>query len=421
MNNQKKKGQQSQSQQLEIQHIKYLDKIGFTMGVFNICICQYIFFNIPLYFPLWYSIVMSILIITRYYHYHSLSWQYSMYDFCYFIIVASFFNNFLIYYHDHSFLLSDIKWWLFKILFIHACGTLPPVIPVYRNSIVFHDCEKMISFYIHILPSMLFYTIRWSNHFISDYCPLATTITIQHTTDDDCHSLQLNDFISAYSIYMIWQCLYLWKTEIADKQILLDNPRLFTSLRWLTQDTTNITFRTVLTFIRWIGFFNPEEEYDGTTVKTKFVFVTAQSLFTAGFTIPSYWFYKYQTLHFLSIVLMFGIAVFNGASYYIDIFSNRYEAELLKLTKTVEIEVNDQIENIDAKGKVFISSRTNEGMDERGLQRELKNDDEILQDKLIEVAKTTLHVLDNSIDNELLHVTEQQNIENLMNFVLNID
>lgn len=33
--------------------------------------------------------------------------------------------------------------------------------PVWRNSLVFHDVEKITSLYIHIFPGLLLYTLRW--------------------------------------------------------------------------------------------------------------------------------------------------------------------------------------------------------------------------------------------------------------------
>ena len=58
--------------------IKLLDKITFTLGVLNISFVQYFLFVKPTYFWLWYSIVIPLLMITRFFHFKSLGWHYFM-------------------------------------------------------------------------------------------------------------------------------------------------------------------------------------------------------------------------------------------------------------------------------------------------------------------------------------------------------
>ena len=58
--------------------IKLLDKITFTLGVLNISFVQYFLFVKPAYFWLWYSIVIPLLMITRFFHFKSLGWHYFM-------------------------------------------------------------------------------------------------------------------------------------------------------------------------------------------------------------------------------------------------------------------------------------------------------------------------------------------------------
>ena len=35
---------------------------------------------------------------------------------------------------------------------------------MWRNSLVFHDVEKITSLYIHIFPGLLLYALRWYPH-----------------------------------------------------------------------------------------------------------------------------------------------------------------------------------------------------------------------------------------------------------------
>jgi len=320
--------------QEEPKYVKLLDKIGFTIGVVNVLICQYFLLNVPEYFPIWYGVVIPLLLLSRFYYFRAMNWQYFMIDFCYFTVFGTLVNNFLFYHSG----------WLFKICFIHACGTLPMAIPIWRNSFIFHDYDKIVSVYIHLLPTMLYYTLRWSNRF-NEYC----------SDDVHCQSLHYTDFLAAYAYYLFWQGLYLLKTEILDKAKFDANPQLVTSLRWLAKDTSNATARVVLKLARNIHLFGPQEDFNATSMKTKLLFVVTQLLFTICWTLPTYWLYSSQTIHLLSIVIVFVIAVFNGASFYIEVFSIRYQLHLAKLSKmqAFAVEANKLMQKVaDLEGVV---------------------------------------------------------------------
>ena len=77
-------------------YIKFFDKIAFTLGVLNILVCQYFLLNRPDYFWLWYSIIIPVLIVSRFFYFKSLGWQYFMIDFCYFVLFCTILNLFVI-------------------------------------------------------------------------------------------------------------------------------------------------------------------------------------------------------------------------------------------------------------------------------------------------------------------------------------
>lgn len=134
-------------------YIKFFDKVAFTCGVLNILVCQYFLLNTPAFFWLWYSIVMPLLMTSRFYYFRSLGWQYFMIDFCYFTIFLTLMNIFFITESSR----------FFKVCYLYANGPLMSAILIWRNSLIFHDYDKIVSVYIHLLPSMLYYTLRWTS------------------------------------------------------------------------------------------------------------------------------------------------------------------------------------------------------------------------------------------------------------------
>jgi hypothetical protein len=302
-------------------YVKFFDKVGFTFGVLNVLVCQYFLLNVPEYFPTWYAIVLPTILLSRFYHFRSLNWQYFLIDFCYFTILATLINVYV--------LKSTL--WLFKMCFIHATGTLPIAVIIWRNSLIFHDYDKIVSLYIHILPCMLYYTMRWCNPSFSQQFHCDSNIS--------CDYLHWSDYLRAIVMYIVWQGLYIWKTEILDKDKFDKNPELLTSLRWLSKDTKNAFARAILKFLRKLKVFRADEDYDSTTMKTKGVFVMSQFMITLISLIPSLILYHFQTAHLLYIGFVFTVAVFNGASFYIEVFSVRYHLQLEKLEKMHDIAI----------------------------------------------------------------------------------
>ncbi|KAJ1414016.1 hypothetical protein B484DRAFT_335398 [Ochromonadaceae sp. CCMP2298] len=311
--------------QEEPKYVKFFDKLAFTAGVMNMGICQYFLLNRPDLFPLWYALVVPVMLISRYIYFHGAGWQYFMIDFCYFTLFNTMVNVLLV---RNSAL-------FFKVSFICSTGPLMLAIPVWRNSFVFHDYDKIVSVYIHILPGMLYYTLRWHNGYIS--LPWAEDLVgaaVPGTCEGDCANcmpLELTDYLATLLLYVLWQMAYLLKTEWLDKSKLDRNPSLLTSLRWMSSDTKNAANRAVLRLLRRWRVYGKQEEFDSKTLKTKGVFVITQLLFTLLSFLPTYFMYHSATFHLLYILLIVSNSVFNGASFYIEVFSKRYNTHIVKI------------------------------------------------------------------------------------------
>lgn len=308
----------------EPKYVKFFDKVAFTIGVLNMGVCQYFLLNRPDLFPMWYAIIIPLILGSRYFYFRGSGLQYFMIDFCYFAIFCSLLNLLMVRN-------SPV---FFKVCFICCTGPLTLAIPVWRNSFVFHDYDKIVSVYIHILPSMLYYTMR---HRGSHLDVLWSTSMANVCTGDSCDSLRLLDYFVALALYVFWQFSYLLKTEFLDKSKLDSNPELLTSLRWLAKDTKNAMARAFLNFYRKLGVFGKEEEYDSRTLKTKAVFVVAQLIFTVVAFIPTPLMYYSPTFHLVYMLLIITNSIFNGASFYIEVFSKRYNTHIEKIEEMHEI------------------------------------------------------------------------------------
>lgn len=319
-------------------YFKLLDKVAFTLGVLNIVACQYFLLNIPTYFPIWYTFIIPVLLLSRFYHFRSMNWQYFMFDFCYFGITCSLIN--LLFLRKSAL--------FFKICFIFTTGSLPIAIPVWRNSFIFHDFDKIVSVYIHILPCMLYYTLRWHGEEVTNNSNDSARMCLGH----ECSPLYVTDYLFAILLYAAWQVAYIVKTEVWDKEKFDTNPNLLTSLRWLSKDTKNPTARGILKVMRQVGIFQANEDYDSTSMKTKLVFVGSQFLLTLVSFIPTPFIYYSSKGMLTYIGILFTIAVYNGASFYIEVFSQRYHLHIAKLEEMNKIareakQIAHQINQLD--------------------------------------------------------------------------
>jgi hypothetical protein len=289
-------------------YIKFFDKLSFTLGVLNICATEYFIIHEPSKYWIWYSIVLPVMLMGRWKHFKSNKMEYFLLDFCYSVILLSLVHVHFLYGTSYS----DT---IFKMTFILSTGPLPAAIPLWKNSLVFHDFDKITSVYIHFLPTCLYYCLRVSR---------GGGISSAHL------NLELVDYIHCLLFYFSWQVLYLLKTEVSDKQKLESDPALLTSMKWLSSNQKNKLSKTVLQLCRHARLFAPDENFSSTSMKTKMVFVMTQLTFTILAMIPTYHAWKYPTFHLTYIAIIFSISVFYGASYYVEVFSTRYTMALEK-------------------------------------------------------------------------------------------
>ena len=281
-----------------------LDKLAFTFGVLNIGTTQFFLLSKPEYFSYWYCFVIPAFMILRIREFKKRKYQYFLIDFCYFVLACTFLFLFFFQWSAR----------FFKVVFIFANGPLALAIIVWRCSLVFHDREKNTSVYIHILPSMLFYCLRWK---VLDCSSKA-------------YNLDSLDYVNASFLYIVWQGAYFLKTEIVDKKKLDMHPELITSLRWLSSDSKNATAKAVLSILRKLRVFKFDEVFDSSMIKTKVVFMGTQFLYTLMTFVTSIFVYHSETVNLVYICVIFTLSVYYGACYYIDIFSKRYQLQFEK-------------------------------------------------------------------------------------------
>jgi len=275
--------------------VKTVDKVAFVLGVLNMVVTEYFLLKAPQSLWKYYLLLIGPLMILRYWLYRRAKFHYFMYDFCYFAQILLILS--LLFYPSSQVFL--------RINFGIANGPLAWAIVLWRNSLVFHSLDKMTSLFIHSFPPLVTYCLRW------------------HTEErwkETSHFHFLVEIVGApFALYLLWQCLYLLKTEWFSRKKLKQDPNLMTSLRYLTRERTSISYHVINMF---------GERYQLAT------FVGLQCVYTLLTLFFALLLYNHPWFHAIFLTSMGFASLWNGACYYFDIFARRYMQEVIARTKS---------------------------------------------------------------------------------------
>ncbi|KAL0088109.1 hypothetical protein J3Q64DRAFT_1724103 [Phycomyces blakesleeanus] len=289
------------------------DKISFLVGVANTCLTPVLTSRVPEWIPLYYTLQSVYLITFRGIVYKSRQWHYFIFDLCYFVN-----------------LMTLLFLWVFSsstglFIAIYALTNGPVVwaIITWRNSLVFHSLDKVTSVFIHIFPALVTYTIRWMPEL-----QLGSDATIYRNTRfpalESLSTISLEDFlIYSTSAYLVWQTLYFVFIMVKRREKVESGVRL-TSYSWLLDDSHGRK-----------GFIQNASFIFGPKYKI-YMFMLLQLVYNIITTLPTYYLYQHFWLHGSFLLTMFAASVWNGASYYIEVFSKRYNLETEQKTHVNE-------------------------------------------------------------------------------------
>lgn len=287
------------------------EKFSFICGVLNVLISGYLIGGYPQYFHWWYTLQLLYFMPIRYYTYRKRGYHYFLADLCYFV-------NFL----------CMCTIWFFpssKRLFIStyclAFGNNAIAIAMWRNSMVFHSFDKVTSLFIHIMPCVSLHVLV---HLISpelqeDRFPAIWAIKTSPVGSKTHYSLLAMTLWSTIP-YAIWQLSYHFLITVRRREkIAAGRPTSFT---WLRKSYSKA----------WIGKFVlslPESLQEPAFMGIQYCYAVLTML-----PCPLWFWYRYASATFLMAVFCW--SVYNGATYYIDVFGKRFQNELEAMRREVQ-------------------------------------------------------------------------------------
>ena len=117
--------------------------------------------------------------------------------------------------------------------------------------------------------------------------------------------------------------IVIFSLEIILRQHLGNDKSIITSVRYLTRDRKNPIVNRVTKICAKHGLVKEGECLDPETNLAKVVFVCSQMIYTILTILHTNLLYTSYIISCIYIIFIFGIGVWNGASYYIEVFSKR--------------------------------------------------------------------------------------------------
>ncbi|CZS90126.1 probable Integral membrane protein [Rhynchosporium agropyri] len=286
------------------------EKFAFICGVLNVLVSGYLIGGYPEYFHYWYTAQLLYFMPIRYYTYYKRGYHYFLADLCYFV-------NFL----------CVLTIWFFpnsKRLFIStyclAFGNNAIAIAMWRNSMVFHSFDKVTSLFIHIMPCV---TLHCLVHLITpahqqDRFSAIYTIKTSPPGSKTHYGLLAMTLWSTIP-YAVWQLSYHFLITVRRREkIAAGRPTSFT---WLRKSYSKA----------WIGKL--VLSLPDSLQEPAFMFIQYSYAVATMLPCPLWFWYRYASASFLMAVFCW--SVYNGATYYIDVFGKRFQNELEAMKKEV--------------------------------------------------------------------------------------
>ncbi|KAL0639101.1 hypothetical protein Q9L58_001784 [Maublancomyces gigas] len=281
------------------------EKLAFVVGVCNIFITGILIGGYPEWVHVWYSLQLLYFMPVRYYTYHKRGYHYFLADLCYFVNVLLLLSIW-VFPNSRRLMIST---------YCLAYGNNAWAIAMWRNALVFHSLDKVTSLFIHIMPPVVLHCLVHlaDPAFVDSRFPAISRVkNIEH--------YGLREMIIWATIpYGIWQFSYhMFITVRRRDKIAAGRPTSFTWLRKSYAKT-------------WIGklvLMLPE-----TLQEPAFMFIQYSYAVLTMLPCP-FWFY-HRSFSALLISAVGLWSVYNGATYYIDVFGTRFQKELEQLKKDV--------------------------------------------------------------------------------------
>ncbi|CAI9779884.1 unnamed protein product [Fraxinus pennsylvanica] len=314
------------------EHEIFINKVTYFLGVLGFGAFCFILGARPHDIRYVYCVIYVIFVPLRWIYYRYKKWHYYLLDFCYY--ANTIFIIMLLFYPRNE--------KLFMVCFSFAEGPLAWALIVWRCSLVFNSMDKIVSVFIHLLPGLVYFTIRWWDPvFLEAMHPEGTAQRASWPYVEGKSYLWTWLFFVPLFAYSIWQVLYFLIVNVLRRQRLLRDPEVMTSYRELSkkaQKANNLWWRLS-------GLLGDQNRL--------FMYILLQAIFTVAtmaLTVPIFLSYN---LHVVFQILKVSASIWNGGNFLLEVMPRQV---ILKEKKKTEMH---PIENLQDKSSLENSMKAN--------------------------------------------------------------
>ncbi|KAF8211519.1 hypothetical protein K438DRAFT_1807451 [Mycena galopus ATCC 62051] len=279
--------------------VRTREKVSFFFGVMFL-VCSALLFGLaPQWIHISYTLQASYLLPLRFYLYKKRAWHYFLFDLCYYVNILNF---------VYIWLLPSSPA-LFTACYCLSHGSLASAVITWRNSLVFHDQDKVTSLFIHLYPPFTFTVIR---HFYpSAGARFPALLELPHLSP-------IRAMLLSGGIYLSWQLLY-WKFVLVDRREKIESGQRTTSFSFLLNDKRGMIGRALSSVppaYREMSFLTGQLVYAVLTEAPAVYLLYDSPLWSGAF-----------------LLFILSVSVWNGGGFYIEVFGRKFERELEALRK----------------------------------------------------------------------------------------
>ncbi|KAG2148065.1 hypothetical protein DEU56DRAFT_108503 [Suillus clintonianus] len=279
--------------------VRTRDKLSFFFGVMSLLVSALLFGLAPQWIHISYTVQGLYLLPLRAYTYKKRSWHYFLFDLCYYVTILN-----CIYLW---FLPSNAV--LFMACYCLSHGSLASAVITWRNSLVFHDTDKVTSLFVHIYAPFTFTVIRHFYPNAEDRFPALKALPYL----DPVRALLMSG-----AIYLSWQLMY-WKFVLVDRRSKIASGQRTTSFSFLLNDKRSAIGRA-------LSMVPPQYR--------EFSFMAGQLVYSLLTELPAvFLLYDSPVWSGAFLISIFSVSVWNGGGFYIEVFGRKFERELEALRK----------------------------------------------------------------------------------------
>ncbi|KAE9403989.1 hypothetical protein BT96DRAFT_917159 [Gymnopus androsaceus JB14] len=274
--------------------VRTREKISFFFGVMSLLFSALIFGLAPQWVHIAYTVQAAYLLPLRVYIYKKRAWHYFLLDLCYYVTILNFIYIWIL----------PQSAALFVACYCLSHGSLASAVITWRNSLVFHDQDKVTSLFIHIYAPFSFTVIRFERFPALRELPHLNPL----------HALLLSG-------------------GIFDRRQKIESGQRNSSITWLLNSKSSLIGKALSRIppdARIPSFMFGQLIYSVVT-ELPAVFILYESPFWSG----------------AFLIFIFAVSVWNGGGFYIEVFGRKFERELEALRKELAEVSQARTESID--------------------------------------------------------------------------